>query len=100
MYLTSLPILALGSLGVSVARSIPELIIFRFIQAFGSGAGVSVGAGVIADIYRLEERGKAMGIFFGARTHLFLALHDIYSLDQACLLGPAIAPPEGRDTLQ
>lgn len=26
---------------------------------------MSVGAGVIGDIYKLEERGSAMGIFFG-----------------------------------
>ncbi|KAI0310281.1 major facilitator superfamily domain-containing protein [Amylostereum chailletii] len=78
VYLAALPILTVGSLGVSTARSIPELMVWRFIQAFGSGAGVSLGAGVIADIYRLEERGRAMGIFFGA-----------------CLLGPALAPPLG-----
>jgi hypothetical protein len=34
------------------------------MQAFGTSPGVSVGAGVIGDIYRLEERGTAIGIFF------------------------------------
>ena len=38
---------------------------WRVVQAFGSSSGMSVGAGVIGDIYRLEERGSAMGIFFG-----------------------------------
>jgi MFS family permease len=38
---------------------------WRFVQAFGASPGMSVGAGVIGDIYRLEERGQAMGIFFG-----------------------------------
>jgi len=28
---------------------------------------MSLGAGVIGDIYKLEERGTAMGIFFGVR---------------------------------
>jgi MFS family permease len=38
--------------------------LFRVVQAFGGGGGMSVGAGVISDIYRLEERGSAMGFFF------------------------------------
>lgn len=38
--------------------------VFRFVQAFGSSPGISVGAGVVGDIYKLEERGMAMGIFF------------------------------------
>ncbi|ETW85087.1 major facilitator superfamily [Heterobasidion irregulare TC 32-1] len=75
IYLASLPFFTLGSLGVAQARSIPEIMIWRFVQAFGAGGGLSVGAGVIGDIYRLEERGGAMGVFFAA-----------------CLLGPALAP--------
>ena len=38
---------------------------WRIVQAFGASSGMSVGAGVIGDIYRLEERGAAMGVFFG-----------------------------------
>ncbi|KAJ2913768.1 hypothetical protein MD484_g6654, partial [Candolleomyces efflorescens] len=38
--------------------------VWRVLQAFGASPGLSVGAGVIGDIYRLEERGGAMGIFF------------------------------------
>ncbi|KAJ7158686.1 MFS general substrate transporter [Mycena filopes] len=67
------PLLALG-----FSRSIPELMFFRFLQALGAAPGLSVGAGVIADVYKLEERGTAMGIFFGA-----------------CLLGPALSPLAG-----
>nr|VWO96050.1 Efflux pump FUB11 (Fusaric acid biosynthesis protein 11) [Ganoderma boninense] len=43
--------------------------------SFGASSGMSIGAGVIGDIYRLEERGYAMGIFVGAS-----------------MVGPAIAP--------
>ncbi|THH13705.1 hypothetical protein EW146_g6541 [Bondarzewia mesenterica] len=75
IYLASFPVLAMGSLGVARSHSIIEIMIWRFIQAFGAGAGMSVGAGVIGDIYRLEERGGALGVFFAA-----------------CLLGPALAP--------
>jgi len=78
IYLLGTPLLFLGSLGVASAKTIPELMIWRFVQAIGSSPGIAVGAGVIGDIYRLEERGQAMGIFFG-----FI------------LLGPALAPLAG-----
>lgn len=39
-----------------MSRNVSQLMIFRFIQAFGSAAGMSVGSGVIGDIYKLEER--------------------------------------------
>ncbi|KAJ7647598.1 MFS general substrate transporter [Roridomyces roridus] len=66
MYLYGLPLLCLGSLGVARCATIPQLMIFRFIQAFGTSGGMAVGAAVIGDIYKLTERGRAMGIFFAA----------------------------------
>ncbi|KAI0046836.1 MFS general substrate transporter [Auriscalpium vulgare] len=78
IYLTSIPIFALGALGVTFARSVPQLMVWRVVQAFGVGGSLSVGAAVIGDIYRLEERGQAMGAFFGC-----------------CLIGPAISPLAG-----
>lgn len=44
--------------------TIPQLLSWRVVQAFGSSSGLSVGMGVIGDIYKLEERGAAAGIFF------------------------------------
>ncbi|KAJ7244204.1 MFS general substrate transporter [Mycena haematopus] len=78
MYLYGLPLLCLGSIGVATAKTIPELMVFRFIQAFGTSGGLSVGGGIIGDIYKLTERGTAMGIFFAA-----------------ALLGNAISPIVG-----
>ncbi|KAF8638900.1 hypothetical protein AX17_001951 [Amanita inopinata Kibby_2008] len=78
IYLVTLPLLCIGSLGVATSVTIPQLMFWRFIQAFGASPGLTVGAGVVADLYRLEERGQAMGIFFAA-----------------CLLGPALAPLAG-----
>ncbi|KAH9890473.1 MFS general substrate transporter [Cubamyces lactineus] len=78
VYLWSLPCLCIGSIGVAMSRSVPTLMIWRVVQAFGASSGLSVGAGAIGDMYRLEERGTAMGIFFGA-----------------CFVGPAIAPVAG-----
>ncbi|KAI0648498.1 MFS general substrate transporter [Trametes meyenii] len=77
-YLWSLPCLCIGSVGVALAHGVPSLMFWRVVQAFGSSSGLSVGAGAIGDMYRLEERGTAMGIFFGAS-----------------FVGPAIAPVAG-----
>ncbi|CAA7262068.1 unnamed protein product [Cyclocybe aegerita] len=78
VYLTATPLLFLGSLGVASAQTIPQLMVWRFLQAIGASPGLAVGLGVIGDIYKLEERGQAMGIFF-----------------LATLLGPALAPLAG-----
>ncbi|KAF8889816.1 MFS general substrate transporter [Infundibulicybe gibba] len=78
VYLYCLPLSCIGSAGVAMADSVPRLMFWRFLQAFGAAPGSSVGAGVIGDIFRLEERGQAMGIFFAA-----------------IILGPALAPPIG-----
>ncbi|KAF5317672.1 hypothetical protein D9619_012519 [Psilocybe cf. subviscida] len=78
IYLVGSPLLLVGSLGVATSQSITELMIWRFVQAIGASPGQAVGAGVIADIYKLEERGQAMGIFFAA-----------------ILLGPTTAPLVG-----
>ena len=66
-----------GLLGVSQSRTIPELMVWRFLQAFGSGAGLSVGSGVIGDIYKLEER-------------YFLPFDRLYLISHRCLRGAAM----------
>ncbi|KAK7057497.1 MFS general substrate transporter [Favolaschia claudopus] len=66
MYLCGLPLLCLGSIGVSTSKTISQLLVFRLIQAIGTSGGLAVGGGVIGDIYKLTERGTAMGIFFSA----------------------------------
>ncbi|KAJ7897559.1 MFS general substrate transporter, partial [Mycena olivaceomarginata] len=71
-------LLCVGSLGVGTATRVPELMFWRLIQAFGSSGGMSGGGGVIADLYKLTERGTAMGIFLAA-----------------ALLGNALAPVIG-----
>ncbi|KAI0765013.1 MFS general substrate transporter [Fomes fomentarius] len=75
VYLRSLPCLCIGSIGVTSSHSVPELLSWRVVQALGSSSAMSVGAAVVGDRYKLEERGTAMGIFLGAS-----------------LVGPAIAP--------
>jgi MFS family permease len=63
IYLIALPLLTFGSIGVTFSRTILELLFFRVIQSVGASPGFSIGAGVIGDVYKLEERGTAMGIF-------------------------------------
>lgn len=65
----SLPFLCLGSMGVVFSRNVPMLLASRIVQAFGSSPGMSVGSAVIGDIYRLEERGTAMGVFFAVNDY-------------------------------
>jgi len=57
--------------------------VWRFVQALGASPGVAVGSGVIGDIYKLDERGQAMGIFFGVslfflRINIFEYLLFLY----------------------
>ena len=63
VYLWSLPIFVSGALGVSMATQIPSLLLFRFLQGLGAAPGLVLGPGVIGDIYRLEERGRALSVF-------------------------------------
>ncbi|KAJ3478564.1 hypothetical protein NLI96_g9669 [Meripilus lineatus] len=78
MYIISTVFLCIGSFCVANASSVPSLLSFRVIQAFGSASALAIGMGVIGDIYKLEERGTASGTYFGF-----------------VLLGPAIAPLAG-----
>ena len=58
---------------------------------------MSVGAATISDIYRLEERGTAMGVFFGVslpRMHTHMLALSLY-IFQFVLFGPTLAPVVG-----
>jgi MFS family permease len=66
MYLCGIPFLFVGSCGVAMSNSLWCLLFWQFVQAFGCSGGLSLGAGVIGDIYKLEERGIGIGIFLGA----------------------------------
>jgi len=64
VYLYALPVFAIGSGGVAAAQSTPALFFWRFFQSMGASLGPVIGAAVIGDIFKLEERGRAMGISF------------------------------------
>ena len=59
----------------------------------GASPGSVLGAGVVGDIFMLEERGRAMAFFF-AVSNFFVhsGILSVISINQACLLGPSTAP--------
>jgi len=89
----------IGSVGVGWAQNVQQLLIFRFIQAMGASPGTSVGFGVIGDIYRLEERGRAMGSYYGVSPTFVsgLSLFIVSPLLKVTLLGLALAPMIGGE---
>lgn len=75
VYMMSLPLVCVGSIASALSQDVLQLVLGRCTQAFGASCVLAVGAATISDIYILEERGTAMGVFFGA-----------------ILLGPPLAP--------
>ncbi|KAI0329280.1 MFS polyamine transporter [Cubamyces sp. BRFM 1775] len=66
------------NLGCGFAQNEGQLIAFRFLAGLGGSAPLSIGGGVLGDLFRPEERGQAIAL---------------YSL--APLLGPVIGPTCG-----
>ncbi|KAI0366301.1 MFS polyamine transporter [Pilatotrama ljubarskyi] len=66
------------NLGCAFAQNEGQLIAFRFLAGLGGSAPLSIGGGVLGDLFRPEERGQAIAL---------------YSL--APLLGPVIGPTCG-----
>ncbi|KAI9483228.1 MAG: major facilitator superfamily domain-containing protein [Benjaminiella poitrasii] len=64
MYIFSLIISIVAAVLCAISRNIAMLIVFRAIQACGSGSGQTLGAGVIADTFDVANRGRAYGIFY------------------------------------
>jgi len=55
----------LGSFGVAGAQTVAQLMFWRIIQGMGASPSLSIGAGVAGNIYGLEDRGSALGAYFG-----------------------------------
>jgi multidrug resistance protein len=71
------------SIACAVAKSLNQLIAFRFLMGCAGVAPLTIGAGTIADIMPLEKRGKAM---------------SIYSIGP--LVGPVLGPVGGGYMIQ
>ncbi|WVF68151.1 hypothetical protein IAT40_002914 [Kwoniella sp. CBS 6097] len=75
VYLASMPIMVVASIGVALCHNVAALIGTRVLQGIGSSCFLAVGAGSIGDIYRPTERARAMSSFY-----------------MVALLGPALSP--------
>ncbi|KAF8421123.1 MFS general substrate transporter, partial [Boletus edulis BED1] len=78
IYLCGIPFTIIGSFATAVSPDLNSLLFWRFVQTFGGAGSYALGAATIGDIYKVEERGTAMGTFAGAM-----------------LIGLAMAPPIG-----
>ncbi|KAK3693414.1 major facilitator superfamily domain-containing protein [Podospora appendiculata] len=56
-----------ANVGLALSKDFASLMVFRAVQAAGSAATISVGAGVISDITTSKERGGFLGSFGGIR---------------------------------
>jgi MFS family permease len=63
-----MPITILASFALASSTDLTSLLFWRFLQTFGCSGGYVIGAAIIGDIYRLEERGTAMGTFISVST--------------------------------
>lgn len=69
---------AVFNLACGFATNTGQMLAFRFLSGLGGSAPLAIGAGVLGDLWRPEERGKAA---------------SLYSLGP--LLGPAVGPVAG-----
>ena len=63
VYMSSLPITGLFTLGSGFAQNIQTLIILRFFAGLFSSVGLSIGTGTIADVWGQEKKGYPMSMF-------------------------------------
>ncbi|KAI9244130.1 major facilitator superfamily domain-containing protein [Phascolomyces articulosus] len=64
MYFFSNLLSLIASIICAISTNIGMLIVFRAFQSCGANAGLTLGAGVIADIIPISMRGKAYGLFY------------------------------------
>ncbi|KAG2220826.1 hypothetical protein INT45_004487 [Circinella minor] len=64
MYFFSNLLGLVASIICAISTNIGMLIVFRALQSCGANAGLTLGAGVIADTIPVSMRGKAYGVFY------------------------------------
>lgn len=67
IFIGTFAVFMLANIALAVSNSFTTLMVFRGLQAAGSAATISIGAGVIGDITEPAERGGLIGIFGGIR---------------------------------
>jgi EmrB/QacA subfamily drug resistance transporter len=63
LFRTGLFLFTFSSLGCGLSASIPELILFRVLQALGASMLMSVCIAIIMQVFPEGERGRAMGFY-------------------------------------
>lgn len=64
IYITSFALFVIFSVLSAISSSIAMLIVMRLLAGGASASVQAVGAGTIADIWAVRERGRAMGFFY------------------------------------
>lgn len=64
IYLTSFTLFLIFNILAALSKNIAMLIVMRMLSGGASSSVQAVGAGTIADIWEVKERGRAMGIFY------------------------------------
>ena len=64
--MASILVYSLASLACGFSHSIPQLAAFRFLLGLGMGGEWTTGAALIAETWRAEHRGKALGLMQSA----------------------------------
>ena len=63
LFKAGLVLFIISSLGCGLSASIPELILFRILQALGASMLMSVCVAIIIQVFPPGERGRAMGFY-------------------------------------
>src|SRR6202162_1583299 len=64
--MASILIYSAASAACGFSHSVPQLAVFRFVLGLGMGGEWSAGAALIAETWRAEHRGKALGLMQSA----------------------------------
>jgi MFS family permease len=64
--MASILVYSISSAACGFSQSIPQLAVFRFILGLGMGGEWTTGAALIAETWRAEHRGKALGLMQSA----------------------------------
>ena len=64
IYLVSFALFLLWNTLAAISTNITMLVIFRLLGGGAASSVQAVGAGTIADVWEVQERGNAMGIFY------------------------------------
>jgi MFS transporter, DHA1 family, multidrug resistance protein len=60
--LAGISLFLLASVGCALAQSLPQLLVFRFIQGLSAGVGLIVGRAVIRDVFQGDDAQRMMSL--------------------------------------